>query len=143
MSLYFHFPTCSSGSIYLHPDNELTHIDDMPDAAREFFYRPARAGYEWICLNGKWPEEVAVSLPSTDELSKSERHWRNAEIGVTDRCFAPDWGPVGWSTDDRQAALNKLMTYRAHLKAGPNEHPAFPDQSWRPIWPDGVPRPVQ
>ena len=88
-------------------------------------------------------KEPPPQLPTPEELATIERQWRNSEIGVTDRCFAPDWGPDKWTDADRTVALQKVMTYRSELKTRPNEHPAFPDQSWRPIWPDGVPRPVQ
>ena len=45
---------------------QCTHIDNMPDLAKQWFYRPARKGYEWKCLNGKWPEEVLITpLPIT------------------------------------------------------------------------------
>lgn len=38
-----------------------TYKHEMPEIAQEWFERPAREGYEWKCLNGKWPEEVAIA----------------------------------------------------------------------------------
>ena len=46
---------------------ECTRKADMPPEAQEWFERPARDGYEWKCLNGKWPEEVPIEpAPAAD-----------------------------------------------------------------------------
>ncbi|WP_067519530.1 hypothetical protein [Endozoicomonas ascidiicola] len=71
-----------------------------------------------------------------------ERQWRNQELALADRCFTPKFGHTTWTTEQRQTAQDKIGDYIDLLKTGPNEHSDFPDQSWRPIWPEGVPRPV-
>ena len=44
-----------------------THKNDMPLEAQEWFSRPARDGFAWKCLNGKWPEEVPIEpAPAAD-----------------------------------------------------------------------------
>ncbi|MCW7552599.1 hypothetical protein NX722_08035 [Endozoicomonas gorgoniicola] len=44
----------------IHDVTSATKKTDMPAEAQEWFTRPARDGYEWKCLNGKWPEEVPI-----------------------------------------------------------------------------------
>ncbi|WP_067522446.1 hypothetical protein [Endozoicomonas ascidiicola] len=121
--------------------SDCVHKDDMPADSKEWFDRIARSGYEWVCLNGKWPEEVPVQPPSHEKLSETERQWRNHEIGLTDRVFVADYGPVGWTTEDRQTAHDTIMEYRKDLKQWP-DHPEFPNKEHRPVWPESVPRPA-
>ena len=42
---------------------------EMPASSREWFEREARQGYEWKCLNGKWPEEVSIEQPPVTNLA--------------------------------------------------------------------------
>ena len=90
-----------------------------------------------ICVSNN---EVYLESPKIDE-GNLERVWRNTEISLTDRVFVADYGPVGWTTEDRQTAHAIITEYRKQLKLWP-DHPEFPNSEHRPVWPESVPRPA-
>lgn len=57
-----------------------THKDDMPDSSQEAFSRPAREGYEWKCVNGKWPEEVPLPPPTPEQLHEQWKAARQKQV---------------------------------------------------------------
>ena len=58
--MYYNPQTNNQSDPAVHDVKGCTHIDDMPKSSKEFFARPARPGFKWDCLNGKWPEEVPI-----------------------------------------------------------------------------------
>lgn len=144
MERFYHHTTGTEAIKGLHeyPESEVTSIHDMPLEAREWFFRPAREGYEWKCLNGKWPEEVKIPDPSNEYLSLVETKWRNSELSLSDKCFSPDFGPNSWTDEQRKTAQDEIISHRAKLKDWDSDNPDFPDNSKRPVWPESVPRPV-
>ena len=63
----------------IHSIDGCTRQDEMPIESQAWFERPARNGYEWKCLNGKWPEEVPIPPPSAEELEKQKQEQWKAE----------------------------------------------------------------
>ena len=100
---------------------------------------------------GKWKAVVNsdsklgdwVEIPATpDQQAETERAWRDHQLGLADHCFAPAFGPVDWTEAQRQTAQAAITDYIRLLKTGPNSHPDFPNDTWRPSWPEDVPMPA-
>ena len=71
--------------IGLHDLFGCTKKKDMPQASKIFFERHARDGYEWKCLNGKWPEEVPIPPPTPEEQEKQKHaQWKAARQAKVD-----------------------------------------------------------
>lgn len=60
MERYFDPTICSEKIAGLHSLDGCTKLSDMPSESQEWFTRPARTGYEWLCKNGRWPEEFPI-----------------------------------------------------------------------------------
>lgn len=90
-------------------------------------------GDNWIAdSDGNWVESVATE----DDLARCERQWAMSELALTDRCLTPDF-PI---TNEQQTQVTQ---YRQSLRNPEREnHPDYPEQSWRPHWPEGVKRPA-
>ena len=70
--------------------------------------------------------------PSQAEQEARERSWVQNQLKRTDFIILPD-SPY---TDDE---IQKVKTYRAALRNPTRTTTdAFPDVSWRPVWPQGV-----
>ena len=64
----FYDPATQTEAIFgIHDLSGCTKKADMSPEAQEWFTRPARDGYEWKCLNGKWPEEVPIEPAPADD----------------------------------------------------------------------------
>lgn len=92
---------------------------------------------EWIAQpDGTWTEKTITPEQQAD----TERQWAMSELARTDRCKTDDY-PLNGLT--REELLAKINDYREKLRNPQrSNHPAFPDQSWRPQWPEGVKRPA-
>lgn len=83
---------------------------------------PVWDGDNWICNEVK----------KLERDSYVEKAWRDSELSLTDRCFAPDY-----PGRNKQA----ILAYRKELRDWPSSE-SFPDPEKRPVWPDIVPRPA-
>ena len=120
----------------IHDLEGTTKDSDMPEESRLWFERPAREGHRWENdPTGKYPVEVPIPPPTSDELAATERAWAQQELAATDAAMLPD---SPYSDEHRQSIQN----YRQALR-NPNrtDTAGFPEQSWRPTWPDNVKRP--
>ena len=114
-----------------------TSSDDMPESSRAWFDRPARDGKQWKTdPTGKFPVEVDIPPPTTDQLKETERAWSAQELAATDPVMLSD---SPYSDEQRDA----VRTYRSALRNPAREaNSAYPDPLfWRPEWPKGVKRP--
>ena len=120
----------------IHDTTGATPDTEMPSSSRAWFERPAADGMQWQTdPTGKYPVEVPIPPPTTDELKAIERAWVQTELAATDPAMLPD---SPYSEEHRQA----LQDYRAALRNPTREATsAYPDQSWRPAFPAGVKRP--
>lgn len=116
----------------------------VPDYRNREYWLPDGSHHKIETL-GKEPPADALDEPpppAPEDLAKQERAWRNHELSVADKCFTPVFGPVDWTEQQRQEAQAVIADYIRLLKTGPNDHPDFPDNAWRPVWPADVPRPA-
>ena len=122
----------------IHDTEGATRSDDMPEASREWFDRPAREGFTWKTdPTGKFPIETPTPPPTTNELSAQERAWARSELTSTDAAMLSD-SPY---TDAERA---KIKAYRTALRNPAREAATgYPAQTWRPTFPAGVKRPGQ
>ena len=120
----------------IHDTENATSSDDMPEAARAWFERPAAEGMKWQTdPTGKFPIEVPIPPPTTDEQKAIERIWAKGELLRTDIAMLPD-------SPYTAAQKTKVETYRAALRNPAREATeGFPATSWRPEWPTGVKQP--
>ena len=120
----------------IHDTEGATPDTDMPAESREWFTRPAKDGHQWETdPTGKFPVEVPIPPPTSEELKAVERAWAQAELLATDTALVRD---SRYSEEDQA----KIETYRAALRNPTREATEnYPDESWRPVWPDGVKRP--
>lgn len=120
----------------IHDTENATSMDDMPEASKAWFTRPAAEGKQWQNdPTGKFPIEVDIPPPSQDDLKAAERQWARSELLATDPAILDD-SPY---TDDEKT---KLRTYRTALRNPAREATAgYPAQSWRPTFPADVKRP--
>ena len=132
----FYDPTTGTEALEgIHDTTNATAQDAMPEAAREWFERPAADGKQWVNdPTNTYPVEVDIPPPTNDELKAIQRQWVQSELLATDPALLPD-SPY---TDDEQT---QLKAYRTALRNPARESAnGFPDESWRPTWPEGVKR---
>ncbi len=78
---------------------------------------------------------TAPPPPTTEQRREQERGWASSELSLTDRTLLPD---SRYSAEDQ----TKITTYRHALRNPQRDATAnYPEQSWRPTWPEGVKRP--
>jgi len=78
-----------------------------------------------------WVDDV----PDRSVLEAGERSWAQSQLRRTDFIILPD---SAYTDDER----DKVKTYRAALRNPTRSKTgAFPDVSWRPVWPQGVKEP--
>ena len=120
----------------IHDIENCTLESDMPEESREWFTRAARDGYQWQNdATGTYPVEVRIPEPTREELSAKERKWVWEQLKATDPTLLSD---SPYSDSDKQ----KIKRYRKKLRNPQREKAnGFPQESWRPVWPDGVKRP--
>ncbi|MTI12627.1 hypothetical protein [Sansalvadorimonas verongulae] len=91
------------------------------------------------CANGNEP--LPLEQHSVDDLKKLEDNWASQQLSKTDRCLTPDY-PTGTRTREEHTAI--ILEYRAKLRnPSRSNHPDYPNESWRPEWPEGVKLPAQ
>lgn len=116
----------------------------VPDYRTHEYWLPDGSYHKIETLSEEPPAEALDEPPppTPEDLANQERAWRNHELSLADRCFTPVFGPVDWTEQQRQEAQITITDYIRQLKTGPNNHPDFPDKTWRPVWPADVPRPA-
>ena len=119
----------------IHDTEGATPDTEMPAASRAWFERPAREGMQWQNdPTGKFPIEVPIPPPTTDQLKAVERQWAYAELVNTDPIMLPD-------SPYTAAERTQVETYRAALRNPAREATSdYPADTWRPAWPEGVDR---
>ncbi|MET4696084.1 hypothetical protein [Endozoicomonas lisbonensis] len=99
-----------------------THTDQQPE---EFD--------EWNDTKSGW---IRNKKKEREHLYAVERAWAMQELVISRDCLLIDF-PI---SKEGQAAI---LDYRAKLRNPQREeHPKYPDKSWRPQWPEGVKRPA-
>ena len=138
MPRYYNPATGTEALEGIHDTNNATSETDMTEESREWFKRPARNGMRWKTdPTGKFPVEIPIPPPTTEELKARERAWSAAELAATDLAMLPD---SPYSASERES----IQTYRASLRNPAREATeAYPDPSWRPVFPAGVKHPSE
>lgn len=101
-----------------HDISQATKMSDMPELSRVWFERPARDGFEWICRNGKWPEEVPIP-PTTEEEQQqiAYEQWKQERQQAVDAITVEVDGLI---FDGDELSQNR-MTRAATLAQSPEE----------------------
>ncbi|MET4706737.1 DUF4376 domain-containing protein [Endozoicomonas lisbonensis] len=87
-----------------------THKDEMPPEAQEWFVRPARDGYKWDCLNGKWPEEVPVNVSEEDQKKRQYQQWKQDRQQAVDTILVEIDGLVFDGDETSQTRMIRAAT---------------------------------
>ena len=103
---------------------------DVTDETHQSFLVSPPAGKKLGSMNNQpaWVDDI----PSQTEQEATERDWAQNQLRRTDFIILSD---SPYTDNERQ----KVRTYRAALRNPTRTSTnAFPDTSWRPVWPEGV-----
>ncbi|WP_422134958.1 hypothetical protein [Endozoicomonas sp. ALD040] len=90
MERYYNFKTETECLDGIHDIESTTKKSDMPPESKEWFDRLARPGYEWVCNNGLWPEEVPIDPAPAAERRQAATAAIDTAAGQARARFATD-----------------------------------------------------
>lgn len=110
------------------------HKDNMPLSSQEWFSRPAREGYEWKCVNGKWPEEVPLEPIAESEKYQSLIVERDNAISKTDWVIKRhrDQKELGKETTLSESEFMEVLQWRDDLRQLPQLYKTSDEWVWPP-----------